>query len=454
MATLKPTIINGGGNTAPLILKNGDNGYKEGLRIIMSKTWSDIVLGGSGLTEQSGISNNSWFIGNNDSKFYITRGDSAGTAGGAQLKCVDNYWTFTGNISVPTLTADGINASGTSNRINFRHIDGQKCSDSDYNLYLQYHQSDYKTYFNGGTYYIKGGYYNGTSESSNYAHLLRTYASNNASHGGDYLLKCRHNVDGNDRFKLQITRTDGTVTHSTSVDHALTADTVANATKSTGMTFTGDIAYQGSKSTNTIIHFLNNTSDEWGNGVAIGGGGRTVIGGGEAASSFYDSTGTEDVILASDSGVYIRTSNDNGSNFSTFDFNSDGSFVVGNSYIWVQAGSSAGGDRNRLTTSAGMPGNMQYNVSRRGTQIYANGIAFADPYNGNNNNDSAWIRHIETTGNSGYLEIAVGDDSDNEQIYFRGYNTSNAVAWSSNIPHVNGTVAVVTGYSNGTLTLN
>lgn len=64
----------------------------------------------------------------------------------------------------------------------------------------------------------------------NYAtssHLLRTYGANNSSHGGDYYLKCRHNVDGNDRFKLQIVRSNGSVTHSTSVDYANSAGSVA-----------------------------------------------------------------------------------------------------------------------------------------------------------------------------------------------------------------------------------
>jgi hypothetical protein len=42
------------------------------------------------------------------------------------------------------------------------------------------------------------------------------------------------------------------------------------ASKSTGMTFTGDISYQGSNSTDVMIHFLNNTSDGYGNGSSAG----------------------------------------------------------------------------------------------------------------------------------------------------------------------------------------
>ena len=101
-------------------------------------------------------------------------------------------------------------------------------------------------------------------------------------------------------------------------------------------------------------------------------------------------------------------------------------FICKNGPIWVQGGSNAGGNINRLTTSSGMPGNMQYNTNRRGTQIYSNGIAFADPYNGNTNNDAGWIRHQETTGNVGELEIAVGDDGD-ETVVVRQYNTSNGI---------------------------
>ena len=64
----------------------------------------------------------------------------------------------------------------------------------------------------------------------NYAttsHLLRTYSAGNSSHGEDYYLKCRYNVDWNDRFKLQIVRSDGSVTHTTSVDYANSAGSVA-----------------------------------------------------------------------------------------------------------------------------------------------------------------------------------------------------------------------------------
>lgn len=119
-----------------------------------------------------------------------------------------------------------------------------------------------------------------------------------------------------------------------------------------------------------------------------------------------------------------------------------GQLISQNKPIWVQDGSSAGGSKvNRLETVSGMPSDMMYNQGKRGTMIYSNGIAFADPYNGNGNSDAGWIRHIETTANSGELEIAIGDDGD-ESMHFRGYNTSNTVAWDAVMPRKSGTIAL------------
>lgn len=101
------------------------------------------------------------------------------------------------------------------------------------------------------------------------------------------------------------------------------------------------------------------------------------------------------------------------------------------------------GSNNRLTTTSGMPGNMQYTSNNRGTQIYANGIAFADPYNGGNANDAAWLRHLETTTNTSIFEIATGDDADgSEEIRFRWYNTSNNIQNDLLVPKKTGTLAV------------
>ena len=97
----------------------------------------------------------------------------------------------------------------------------------------------------------------GSAGTANYAtssHLLRTYSAGDGSHGEDYYLKCRHNVDGNDRFKLQIVRANGTVTHSTSVDYA-------NSAGSAGSVAWGNIGGKPSTFPATVDSSLSSTSN-------------------------------------------------------------------------------------------------------------------------------------------------------------------------------------------------
>ena len=71
------------------------------------------------------------------------------------------------------------------------------------------------------------------------------------------------------------------------------------------------VKYHGNKSTSTMIEFLNNTVDAYGNGVVIGGGGATIIGGGEAANAVKVngnvSAGDERLVLCNDGGIDIWT---------------------------------------------------------------------------------------------------------------------------------------------------
>lgn len=131
--------------------------------------------------------------------------------------------------------------------------------------------------------------------------------------------------------------------------------------------------------------------------------------------------------------------------FDNTNINLDKQLVMNNKRIWIQGVGTAGGNNNRLTLVAGMPSGLAYNTSCRGTILYSNGIAFADPYNGNSNNDSGWIRHLETYANSGTLEIAVGDDASDEQIHFRWYNTNpsaETIAHDITVPRATGTLAL------------
>ena len=87
--------INANNGKVPLILKGGLNGFREGLRVIPYNNWSDIVLCGSDAAEDNGTSANTWFIGNNNGKLYITRNGS--DSGDAILSCVNNEWSINGN---------------------------------------------------------------------------------------------------------------------------------------------------------------------------------------------------------------------------------------------------------------------------------------------------------------------------------------------------------------------
>ena len=131
--------------------------------------------------------------------------------------------------------------------------------------------------------------------------------------------------------------------------------------------------------------------------------------------------------------------------FDNKNINLDHQLVMNNNRIWIQGVGTAGGNNNRLTLVAGMPSGLAYDTSCRGTILYSNGIAFADPYNGNSNNDSGWIRHLETSANSGTLEIAVGDDNSNEEIHFRWYDTTSTSEHIGNditVPRATGTLAL------------
>ena len=131
--------------------------------------------------------------------------------------------------------------------------------------------------------------------------------------------------------------------------------------------------------------------------------------------------------------------------FDNTNVNLDKQLVMNNKRIWIQGVGTAGGNNNRLTIVSGMPSGLAFNSSCRGTILYSNGIAFADPYNSNGNSDSGWIRHLETSANNGTLEIAVGDDNDNEQIHFRWYSNASTlehIAHDITVPRATGTLAL------------
>lgn len=96
------------------------------------------------------------------------------------------------------------------------------------------------------------------------------------------------------------------------------------------------IKYAGTYGTYTMIKFKDG-SDQYGNGIIIGGGGLSIIGGGESANVVaeqYSYGGDEVLELVSDGAVYIRTNLNNGWNSrKTFTFGSNGYLTVGDGGI-------------------------------------------------------------------------------------------------------------------------
>ena len=80
---------------------------------------------------------------------------------------------------------------------------------------------------------------------------------------------------------------------------------------------TGNISYQGTKATIEVIRFIDNKNDVYGNGIAIGAGGATIIGGGESSAfcqnSYIATGGDEKLILANDGAIDFYTNCQNNS---------------------------------------------------------------------------------------------------------------------------------------------
>lgn len=96
--------------SAVIIKQKNSGSYNQGLRIYATPTspWSGILLGGSDLTSDSDTSNKSYWIGNEDGKFCISKGSAGNTA--ISLYCNGSDWyanTYklyhTGNLNLNTL---------------------------------------------------------------------------------------------------------------------------------------------------------------------------------------------------------------------------------------------------------------------------------------------------------------------------------------------------------------
>ena len=153
----------------------------------------------------------------------------------------------------------------------------------------------------------------------------------NGNKGGEYFIA--PNIKATDKFYGNLS---GKADTAGTADKA-TKDASGNVITDTylplsGGAMTGNIQYKGSKSTDPMIKFIDNTDDAWGNGIGIGGGGATIIGGGESSDvlkSTITSGGDEVMKIGNDADVEIWTNLQDGiASGKKFTFGVDGNITT------------------------------------------------------------------------------------------------------------------------------
>lgn len=141
------------------------------------------------------------------------------------------------------------------------------------------------------------------------------------------------------------------------------------------------IKYQGTNAQKEMITFIDNVSGTDGNGIAIGGGGMTVIGGGESASTIVSGWlsdtshygGNEIMYIGNDQTVSIFTNLNSGwSNRKEFLFANSGSMTLENaSYIYFK--NSGGTAQNAIGVNSTNAFLIGYGTARSGYETYLDG---------------------------------------------------------------------------------
>ena len=162
-----------------------------------------------------------------------------------------------------------------------------------------------------------------------------------------------------------------------------------------------EIKFIGSKHTYSMIRFIDNTSDIYGNGISIGGGGSTVIGAGESAMSYVANGGDERLFLLSDAAINIEAGGDTISNRKGLQVTSDGHILpikVENSNPNAQdLGSAADYWRNLYINNITLQGQIENRlVWTNGSKILKAGYHYADT-------DRIAINTVERQGYNFYV---------------------------------------------------
>lgn len=115
-----PAIFDGQGS-APIIVKNGNNNFGEGIRVMPTGNWASILLGGNDVTESQYTSANSWYLGNYNGSLYLTRN---GSSSGARMLSNTDRWLIKDSSTDRPLSIQG--SSNSSVWIGYNDTSGNE----------------------------------------------------------------------------------------------------------------------------------------------------------------------------------------------------------------------------------------------------------------------------------------------------------------------------------------
>lgn len=160
-----------------------------------------------------------------------------------------------------------------------------------------------------------------------------------------------------------------------------------------------NIAYIGSQSTQDMIKFINNTSDSYGNGIAIGGGGLTIIGSGESSDVVmgqHSSGGDENMIIAGDGNIDFYSNLQSGWKYGKHMYLDTNGFLFTPSYINI------GGNENNNSSPDRVWGSNGSDSYLRSYRTSALNVANADTVDGYHYDAFTYKRYIGYNRNGPY----------------------------------------------------
>ena len=190
-----------------------------------------------------------------------------------------------------------------------------------------------------------------------------------------------------------------------------------------GGTMTGNISYKGSKATYEMIKFIDNSSDTYGNGIAIGGGGLTIIGGGESSDVIKNaasSGGEERLVLANDGAIEFYTNCQDGIDKSVHT-------TIDNTGLFSGTASSA-----NLINCAQLTNQDLNTLKDPGKFYYAAGSNSCT--NTGQASGTAFGLYVGRNAECYRYQKMITTDN---LIYYRTYNSTSWSAWSTNIDSTN-----------------